>query len=65
MQISHDGFSRTSFHKKTVFVSILRCNFCGNLKKTKTGRKYLLKYWYQHDDKTFRKNRYFRIYSAL
>ena len=50
MLISRDSFSRTELHKERVYIlSTETCRWCGSVKTTKTGRRYLFAYTTETD----------------
>jgi hypothetical protein len=50
-QVSHNPFARESMIRENVYVTVETCAWCGNVRKTKTGKAYLYRYGIEPDDK--------------
>lgn len=51
MLVKRDCFARHEIHRKRFNCSLSdhACSWCGNVKKTKKGKKYLFEYWLETD----------------
>jgi len=52
--INHDPFARFDLVRKNIYVNTRTCAFCGSVKTTPKGRKYL--YQYYTEDGNYHKN---------
>jgi hypothetical protein len=51
MLVSRDSFAREELHRSSIWAYGDTCQWCGNVKTTKTGKKRLYTYWIERDDR--------------